>query len=349
MKFSILDLVYLKEGQSFGEAYDDFTRMVNKAEEYGYERYWVAEHHNSKAIGSSATQLLILHALSHTTTIRVGSGGVMLPNHNPYLVAEQYATIETLHPGRLDLGLGRAPGTDMRTARALRRSGSLNPDFDNELAELDGYFQSEGIVNAYPAPGLYIPRYILGSSTDSAHLAARLGLPYAFAAHFAPAAMRDAIGIYRAEFQPSKRVPEPYVILALNATVADTDQQARRLATSHTQAILGVVTNNPKGLLPPKENEEEVWHDYIAAAKAPHFGPVALQYEDIANRERAIVEQMTAVSLIGSPDSFIRQLRELRGSVHFDEIMVNSLIYDQEDRDRSYRLLAEAMKEEFAA
>ena len=346
IKFSVLDLAYLREGQTYRESYQDLINLAKKAESYGYERYWIAEHHNSKAIGSSATQLLIQYTLAQTEKIRVGSGGVMLPNHSPYLVAEQYGTIETLYPGRLDLGLGRAPGTDIHTARALRRTIDLNTDFEKEIAELDSYFKGTSVVQAYPASGLQVPKYILGSSTDSAHLAAKLGLPYAFAAHFAPAAMEVAIRIYREEFKPSSELKEPYVILALNAIVADTDEEAKRLATSQTQAVLGLVTNEQKGILPPK-NEEDVWKDYIMATKVPHFGPIAFEIEGIVNREREVVESMTGLSLIGSPDTVSRQLKELRERVKIDEIMVNSFIYDQEAQIYSFKLLADVIKEQF--
>lgn len=350
MKYSILDLVNLKAGQTYAEAYDDFIDMVQTAERLGFSRYWIAEHHNSKTIASSATQLLVLHALANSSGIRVGTGGVMLPNHSPYLVAEQYGTIERLYPGRLDLGLGRAPGTDLKTARVLRRTDNLYTDFERELAELDSYFAGTADVHAYPAEGARIPHYILGSSTDSAYLAARLGLPYSFASHFAPAEMEEAVRIYRSRFEPSGELREPYVVLGVNVAVADTDAEAERLFTSHTQAILGIVTNQASnGIQPPKESDAEVWRDYIAAEKVPHFGPIAFKLEDIVHREKAIVRQMTAVSLVGGQERVAAQLRELRGRVHLDEIMVNSLIYSQEDKRRSYELLAEVMRREFAA
>lgn len=347
MKYSVLNLVPLREGQSFKEAMDDMIELAKKVEEYGYERYWIAEHHNSPTIASSATALLILHALSNTNGIRIGSGGVMLPNHNPYLVAEQYGTLETLFPNRIDLGLGRAPGTDLQTAKVLRRDRTLHPDFERDIAELKGYFKNESTVNAYPALGLDIPFYILGSSTDSAHLAAKLGLPYVFAAHFAPAAMEVAIKIYCDEFKPSEILDKPYVILAMNAVIADTDEEAEVLFTSHIQAILNLVTNNRMGILPPVENEEIIWQNYIKAKKVPHFGPVAFNSKDIINRERSVVKDMSGVSLIGSKETTKKQLNELMKKVQIDEIMVNSLIYDQEAQHKSYKLLTEMMKEKF--
>lgn len=343
MKLSVLDLAYLREGQTHAEAFADMVALAQKTEAYGYHRYWIAEHHNSKPIGSSATQLPIQHVLAATDQIRVGSGGVMLPNHSPYLVAEQFGTLETLYPGRVDLGLGRAPGTDMQTARALRRSGQLNPDFEADLGQLQSYFADTAPVHAYPAAGLDIPLYILGSSTDSAHLAAKLGLPYAFAAHFAPVAMEAAIAIYRRDFQPSKVLDKPYVILALNAILADSTEEAKRLATSQTQAILGVVTGRQQGIIPPKDDEDQLWADYISSEKVPHFGPVALNMPDIVNREKVLVKQMTALSLIGDQAAVRQQLQELIQRVAIDELLVNSFIYDQEAQAKSYELLSEVL------
>lgn len=349
MKYSVLDLAYLREGQSFKEAYDDQLELAKAVETFGYERFWIAEHHNSRGIGSSATALLIERALAHTDHMRIGSGGVMLPNHSPYLVAEEYGTLETLYPGRVDLGLGRAPGTDLVTAAAIRRTGNLYPDFRKDVSELTSYFEDTSpFVHAYPAAGFHIPLYILGSSTDSAYLASDLGLPYSFASHFAPAAMEDAIEIYRSRFKPSKVLDKPYVILGVNAIVADTDMEAERLATSHLQAILGIITNRRQGILPPKENEETVWADYIAAEKVPHFGPVAFDNDSFIGREKEVVDSMTAVSLNGSKEAFALKLNALREIVEFEEIIVNCFVYDQEARINSYRLVAEVMKEQFS-
>ena len=229
MKVSVLNLVPLRHGESFKDAMDAMVRLAKRVEDLGYTRYWIAEHHNMRSIASSATQLLIQHTLANTKKIRVGSGGVMLPNHSPYLIAEQYGTLETLYPNRVDLGLGRAPGTDVPTAMALRRTKDLKTDFERDLAELSGYFKGSNYVQAYPAHGLYLPFYILGSSTDSAYLAAKLGLPYSFAAHFAPTMMENAIAIYNRYFQPSAILDKPYVILGVNAILADTDEEAKRL------------------------------------------------------------------------------------------------------------------------
>lgn len=347
MKFSVLDLVYLRQGQTYQEAYQNLIQLANKAEDFGYERYWIAEHHNSQSLGSSATQIVIQHVLGNTDRIRVGSGGVMLPNHSPYLVAEQYGTIESLYPGRLDLGLGRAPGTDVVTAQALRRSKSLESDFEGEIAELDSYFKGTAQVHAYPAEGLDIPKYILGSSTDSAFLAAKLGLPYVFASHFAPGAIEEAIAIYRRNFIPSEDLKEPYVIVGLNAFVAETDEEAQLLSTTQKQSVLALVTGQKTtGIMPPKA-EEEIWTDHIAAKKVPNFGPIAFDREGLINRERSVVEQMTSFSLIGNKETVTKQLTALQAKLNFDEIMVNSIIYDQKAQIKSYQLLAEVMKEDF--
>lgn len=346
MKLSVLDLAYLREGQTTAEAYQDLIALAKHVEKLGYDRFWIAEHHNSPSLGSSATQLLIQHVLANTDRIRVGSGGVMLPNHSPYLVAEQYGTIETLYPGRLDLGLGRAPGTDVVTAQALRRSKSLESDFEGEIAELESYFKGTAPVHAYPAEGLEVPKYILGSSTDSAFLAAKLGLPYVFASHFAASQLQTAVFIYRKNFQPSESLKEPYVIVGANAFLADSDEEAERLATSRKQGILGLITGNPHGIRPPKA-EADIWHDFIAANKVPHFGPIAFEHEGIVNRERQAVEQMMGVAFIGTKETVAEQIKALEKKVQFDEIIVNSTIYDQEAQKKSFNLLAEVIKEQF--
>lgn len=343
MDVSLLKLVPLRAGQSFKEAVDDMVTLAQRTEGYGYSRYWIAEHHNMKRLASSATQLLIQRTLANTNTIRVGSGGVMLPNHSPYLVAEQYGTLEALYPNRVDLGLGRAPGTDQQTARALRRTDNLYSDFASELKELRGYFDDTNGVHAYPAAGIDIPFYILGSSTDSAYLAAHLGLPYVFAAHFAPAMMETAIKIYRTNFEPSNYLIEPYVILCVNAVLGDTDEEAKRLATTQTQSFLGIVTGSQEGLQPPKVSEDEVWEHYVEAKIAPHFGPIAFKTEDVVYREKAVVHQMMSVSMIGNQSSVTEQLRELHKRAPFDEIMAQSLIFDQDAQAHSYKLLSDVM------
>ncbi|MFW2176286.1 MULTISPECIES: LLM class flavin-dependent oxidoreductase [unclassified Moraxella] len=338
MQLSILNLVPVRQGQNYNQAMQSMITLAQFAEKIGIERYWIAEHHNMKNLASSATALLIQHTLANTQTLKVGSGGVMLPNHAPYVVAEQYGTLETLYPNRVEMGLGRAPGTDMRTAQALRR-GRQTFDFATEIAELRGYFDDCNPVSAYPSAGLNVPFYILGSSTESAYLAAELGLPYAFASHFAPRMLEMAVQIYRNNFKPSKHLAEPYVIVGVNAIVADTDDEAKMLATTQTQFFLNVVTNAQQAMQPPMANAEDVWKNHTHATQKPHFGPVDLDTLPIYSQERAVVEQMTACSLIGSPQSVAYQLQSLRDKVQFDEIMAVSYIFDEEKQLKSYQLL----------
>ena len=340
MKLSILNLTPVREGQNYQQAIHAMVKLAQKAEALGIERYWIAEHHNMRNLASSATQLLIQHALANTSTLRIGSGGVMLPNHSPYIVAEQYGTLETLYPNRVELGLGRAPGTDMKTAYAIRRH-SNHPEFPEDIAELRGYFAGTNAVKAYPAHGLRLPIYILGSSTESAYLAAELGLPYAFASHFAPRMLIEAVEIYRRYFKPSATLKQPYVIIGVNAIVADSDEEARKLATTQTQFFLNVVTNAQQNLQPPTENEEIIWQNLISTENIPHFGPVDLNEMPRFNQERALVKQMTACSLIGSPTSVRSQLNALKSAVDFDEIMAVSYIYDETKQHYSYQLLKE--------
>lgn len=340
MKLSVLNLFPLRQGDTHKDAIDNGIRLAQHVESLSYERYWIAEHHNFKSVASSATQLLIEHTLANTTTLRVGSGGVMLPNHSPFIVAEQYGTLETLYPGRVDLGLGRAPGTDGATARAIRRTANLYPDFEEELKELRSYFDGTATVHAYPAEGLNVPFYILGASTDSAFLAAKLGLPYSFAAHFAPGMMEEAIHIYRSHFTPSQYLDAPYVILGINAVLADTDEEAHRLATTQTQSFLSIVTGRPSGLMPPVENDDAVFEQLQSSGIVPHFGPVAFKKDQLFQRERLVVQQMASVSLIGSPETVKAQYEALMRRVQVDELMVNSYIYDVDAQLHSYELLA---------
>lgn len=340
MKLSILNLAPVREGQDYAQAIEAVVRLAQHAERIGIERYWIAEHHNMPNLASSATQLLIQHTLAHTHTLRIGSGGVMLPNHAPYAVAEQYGTLETIYPGRVELGLGRAPGTDMATAYAIRK-GRQHGDFAEEIAELRSYFDDSNRVSAYPAAGLNVPFYILGSSTESAYLAAELGLPYAFASHFAPRMLEAAVRIYREQFKPSEYLAEPYVMIGVNAIVADSDEEAKRLATTQTQFFLNVVTNARQKLQPPVADEEDIWRNLQQSHRAPHFGPVDLNALPIYTEERAVVEQMTACSLIGSPESVAFQLQQLRRAVEFDEIIAVSYIFDEALQQRSYALLKE--------
>ncbi|MEE3683585.1 LLM class flavin-dependent oxidoreductase [Actinobacillus pleuropneumoniae] len=340
MQLSILNLVPVREGQDYAQAMQSMVKLAQLAEELDLARYWIAEHHNMKNLASSATTLLIQHTLANTKKIAVGSGGVMLPNHSPYIVAEQYGTLATLYPNRVQLGLGRAPGTDMRTANALRR-GAKHLEFPDEIAELRGYFQNTNPVSAYPAAGLDIPFYILGSSTESAYLAAELGLPYAFASHFAPRMMMEAVEIYRRYFKPSDYLAKPYVIMGVNAIVADSDAEAQSLATTQTQFFINVVTNAQQNLQPPMANDAEVWQNFNRTENELHFGPVDLNEIPIYHQEKAVVKQMTACTLVGSPATVKAQLTQLTKQVEIDEIMAVTYIYDEQKQAKSYRLLKE--------
>ncbi|NOL50717.1 LLM class flavin-dependent oxidoreductase [Pelistega suis] len=321
MKLSILNLVPLREGQDYRQAIEAMVSLAKLAESLGVERYWIAEHHNMPNLASSATQLLIQHTLANTSTLKVGSGGVMLPNHAPYLVAEQYGTLATLYPGRVQLGLGRAPGTDMRTARALRR-GAIHPEFMDDLLELRGYFENTNPVSAYPAAGLEIPFYILGSSTDSAYLAAELGLPYAFASHFAPEMMEEAVAIYRRLFKPSKHLEKPYVILGANAILADTHEQAQQLATTYMLFALGILRNARRKLHEPFASLEELWETF-----------------SVSPQEQAWLAQRSEYAFIGTPATVAFRLEQLQKQVEFDELMAVSYIFDEEKQHYSYSLL----------
>ncbi len=321
MKLSILNLVPLREGQDYRQAIESMVSLAKLAESLGVERYWIAEHHNMPNLASSATQLLIQHTLANTSTLKVGSGGVMLPNHAPYLVAEQYGTLATLYPGRVQLGLGRAPGTDMRTARALRR-GAIHPEFIDDLLELRGYFENTNPVSAYPAAGLEIPFYILGSSTDSAYLAAELGLPYAFASHFAPEMMEEAVAIYRRLFKPSKHLEKPYVILGANAILADTHEQAQQLATTYMLFALGILRNARRKLHEPFASLEELWETF-----------------SVSPQEQAWLAQRSEYAFIDTPATVAFRLEQLQKHVEFDELMVVSYIFDEEKQHYSYSLL----------
>lgn len=291
---SALNLVPVRQGQTQAQAIQSMVGLAQEVERLDYVRYWIAEHHNMPTLVSSATQLLIGHALANTSTIRVGSGGVMLPNHSPLMVAEQYGTLATLHPGRVDLGLGRAPGTDMRTAAALRRGPRDTAEtFPEDVRELQRYFGDmdvQGPVKAFPGLGLKVPLYILGSSTESAWLAASLGLPYVFAAHFAPRMLEMAVDIYRKEFRPSEVLKEPHFTVCLNVIAADTDEEARFLQTSQQQFFLNVVRHAGNPLLPPVPSMDGIWTEDEAAAAA----------------------QMMACSLVGSAASVQQQYQQLQ-------------------------------------
>ena len=347
MKYSILNLVPIKTEDGYQKAYQEMVDLAQKAEEWGYTRYWIAEHHNAKIFASSATQLLIEKTLDKTKTIQVGAGGVMLPNHTPYIVSEQYGMLERMYPGRVNLGLGRAPGTDIKTAQAIRKENfHAQNNFENDIEELQGYFDDTLNVHAYPAAGADVPIYILGSSTGSAHLAAKLGLPYAFASHFAPAQLIKAVKIYQDEFKPSRFLDKPYTIVGINAYLADTHEEAKYLSTTQTQQLLNIVTGQGEKLLQkPVESEDQIWHDYIKARYVPNFGPVAFESEDIIGREKAIVKEMGALTVIGTKEEVKEQIKRLSSKVHFDELMVNTYIYDEKKWLKSYKMFSEVIND----
>lgn len=322
---SVLNLAPIRKGQSPKQAIDAMVDLAQATEKMGYTRYWIAEHHNTPTLVSSATSLLIKHTLEHTSTIRVGSGGIMLPNHSPLVVAEQFGTMATIYPNRVDLGLGRAPGTDMKTANALRRSKNDSVyTFPDDVKALLTYFgpeEHQSYVKAYPGVDTNVPIYILGSSTDSAYLAASLGLPYVFASHFAPRFMEEAISIYRKNFQPSEYLDRPYMMVCLNVIAAETDDEAKRLSTSMQQFFLNVVRGSQNPLQPPVESMEGLW----------------------SPMEEEMAASMTSVTLQGSKETIRQQLTRFQSIYQVDEIMAVSYIYDPDKQMRSYEILKEVV------
>ncbi|WP_028297670.1 LLM class flavin-dependent oxidoreductase [Olivibacter sitiensis] len=323
---SALDLAVIFEGGDAAAAIARTVKVAQHIEKLGYERIWLAEHHNMPNIASSATAVLIGHVAGKTSTLRVGSGGIMLPNHSPLAVAEQFGTLETIYPGRIDLGLGRAPGTDQATAMALRRNNVESIySFPSDIKDLQVYFSStneHARVRAFPGEGLNIPIWILGSSTDSAYLAAEMGLPYAFAAHFAPQQFRRAIQLYRQNFKPSPYLDKPKVLACVNVIAADTDDEARFLATSMYQLFLGIVTNNRKPLQPPR------------MAMDPVHWPEEL---------RQAVQQMTSCTFIGNKESLFNQLSTFVESTEVNEIMVTGNIFDEQAKLHSLEILKQVV------
>ncbi len=322
---SVLNLAPIREGQSPKQAIDAMVDLAQTVEKMGFKRYWIAEHHNSPTLVSSATSILIKHTLEHTKHIQVGSGGIMLPNHSPLVVAEQFGTMATIYPNRVELGLGRAPGTDMMTANALRRSKNDSVyTFPNDVQALLTYFgpeEQQGYVKAYPGVGTNVPIYILGSSTDSAYLAASLGLPYVFASHFAPRYMAEAISIYRDRFQPSEYLDKPYMIVCLNVIAAETDEEARFLSTTMELFFLNVVRGSRDYLQPPVENMDEHWNQM----------------------EKENAKSMSSVTFMGSKETIRQQLTGFQDIYKVDEIMAVSYIYDPEKQKRSYEILKEVV------
>jgi luciferase family oxidoreductase group 1 len=319
---SILDLAIIKEGHDAADAYHRSLDLAQHAENWGYKRYWLAEHHNMAAVGSSAPLLLMGYIAQGTHKIKVGSGGIMLPNHSPLMVAEQIGTLETLYPGRIDLGLGRAPGTDQRTASALRR-GRMETvhDFPKDLEELQQYFSEDNAgssVRAFPAEGLEVPIYLLGSSMSSAVLAAERGLPYVFASHFAPTYLMQAMSYYKNNFRPSKQLPQPYAMACVNIIVADTSEEAHYLATSFYQMALGIIRGRSYPLRPPVEDMSNIW----------------------SREEAAAIQQMMAYTFIGTPDQVEKELSQFIKATQVDEIMLTCNVYDHEARLKSFELAA---------
>jgi luciferase family oxidoreductase group 1 len=322
---SILDLAPITEGSDAGQALRNSLDLAQHAEAWGFRRFWLAEHHSMPGIASAATSVVMAHVAAGTKTIRIGAGGIMLPNHSPLVIAEQFGTLEALHPGRIDLGLGRAPGSDQATARALRRNLDTDPDeFPRDVIELMEYFQptQPSVVQAVPGRGYNIPIWILGSSLFGAQLAAALGLPYAFASHFAPAMMMQAIEIYRASFKPSAQLDKPYVMLGFNVFAAETDEEAEFLATSMQQAFINLRSGRPSRLQPPITGYRE--------RLAPH--------------EQAMLSSILSCSAIGSPEKVRREMRAFVERTKADEIIITSQIFDHAKRLRSFEIAMEAFK-----
>ena len=319
--FSILDLAPIVEGGDATESYRRSLDLARHAERLGYRRFWLAEHHNMPGIASAATAVLIAHVAGGTETIRVGAGGIMLPNHAPLAIAEQFGTLESLFPGRIDLGLGRAPGGDMAVAQALRRTLQGDVDrFPQDVMELQAYFETVRPgqrVQAVPGAGLRVPLWILGSSLYGAQLAAALGLPYAFASHFAPGALMHAIDVYRRGFQPSAQLERPYVMLGFNVIAADTDEEARHLATSRLQAFLNLRRGRPTRLPPPAARVE------------------------MSSGEAAMVEAALACSAVGAPATVRREILDFVERTGADELIIAAQIFDHAAELRSYEIAAE--------
>jgi luciferase family oxidoreductase group 1 len=326
-QLSVLDLAPIVAGGDAAQALNNSRDLARHAERLGYRRFWLAEHHNMPGIASAATAVAIAQVAAGTSTIRVGAGGVMLPNHAPLIIAEQFGTLASLYPGRIDLALGRAPGTDQLTARALRRNLNANmDDYPRDVMELIHYFQSAEpgqLVRAIPGAGTKVPVWILGSSTYGAQLAAALGLPYAFASHFAPAELDTAIAIYRANYRPSEENPKPYVMVGASVIAAATDEEARRLFSSQQQAFVNLRTGNPGPLPPPVDRFEE----------------------NLDPRARFILDQALSCAIVGSPETVRRGLKEFAERTRADEIIATANVYDHAARVQSFEIAAAAARE----
>lgn len=319
-ELSVLDLVPIRQGSTPRQALQDSAALAHHVEALGYKRFWVAEHHNMEGIASAATAVVIGHLASHTATIRVGAGGVMLPNHSPLVIAEQFGTLAALFPGRIDLGLGRAPGTDRATLRALRRDPMAAESFPDDVLELQAFLapaEAGQAIRAVPGAGTEVPLWILGSSLFGAQLAAMLGLPYAFASHFAPDALEEALALYRERFQPSQQIATSYAMAGANVIVADSDEEARRLFTSVQMRFVGMVRNERGLLQPPIDDIDSYW----------------------TASERVHASRMLTCSFVGSPQTVESQLRAFVARTGIDELIVASAIYDQQAKFRSFELL----------
>ena len=325
--YSILDLVIISKGKSLRQTFDDALSLAQIADKLGYNRYWFAEHHNSVAIGSSATSILIGKIAEGTERIRVGSGGIMLPNHSPLIIAEQFGTLGTLYENRIDLGLGRAPGTDQATASAIRSDFyEAAMSFPNEIQKIQNYFSVDNAtekVRANVAEGVAVPLYILGSSTDSAHLAAEKGLPYAFASHFSTAQLMRSLEIYRQEFTPSNALNKPYVIAGISVIVADTDAEAEYLSTSYYDRVIGILTGDRGQMAPPTE--------------------MTNQLREVI--QQPAVQQMTKYAFIGSKETVKKQVKAFMDKTQVEELIAITNIYSAKERIKSYKLFAEIMNE----
>lgn len=325
--FSLLDLSPVIEGGDAALAFRNTLDLARHAEEWGYHRFWLAEHHNLPGIASAATSIVIGHVAGGTKRIRVGAGGIMLPNHSPFVIAEQFGTLDALYPGRIDLGLGRAPGSDQLTARALRRNlGSSGDTFPQDVLELQSYFEPatpDQALQAVPGAGANVSLYLLGSSDFSARLAAELGLPFAFASHFAPDYLDVALALYRRNFQPSVALEKPHAMIGVGVFAAATDAEAQKLFTSSQLQFLNMVRGRPGKLPPPVETMDGLW-------SAP---------------ERSAVSQRTRCSAVGSPETVRRQLEQLLAQTEADEIIATAQIYDHAARLRSFQIAADALSD----
>ena len=325
--YSILDLAVVSQGKSFRQTFEDSVAVAKLAERTGYKRYWLAEHHNMDAIGSSATSILIGKIAEETQHMRVGSGGIMLPNHSPLIIAEQFGTLGTLYPNRIDLGIGRAPGTDQATASAIRSDFyDAAMQFPSEVQKIQDYFSVENKheqVRANVAEGVDVPIYILGSSTTSAYLAAEKGLPYAFASHFASAQLMEALKIYKTRFQPSAGLDKPYSIAGISVIIANTDEEAEYLSTSYYGRVIGILTGDRSPLEPPFE----VTNEFRNIIKQP------------------AVQQMSKYAFIGSKETVKKKVKDFVEQTGVDELIVATHVFDVKDRIKSVLLFAEVMRE----